>query len=163
MKVLLLADTHVPSRASRVPAEVWRALEDCEAVVHAGDYEDARVASELESACAVFHGVRGNMDLRTLPELPEQLVVRLAGIRVGIIHGHQWGRPRPSRVAQAFAGEADVVVFGHNHVPVVRKLGDMWVVNPGSPTCPRGPEGPSYAVMTIDGSGVEIEVRRVGE
>ena len=46
-RLLLLADTHVPKRARDLPAEVWRAVEEADLVVHAGDWVDVRLLDEL--------------------------------------------------------------------------------------------------------------------
>lgn len=163
MRILLLADTHVPGRARAVPAAVWDAVARADVVLHAGDFESAEVVTDFASASREFFGVRGNMDLGPLARMPDRRILDLAGIRVALVHGHQWGRPRPSRVAQEFASQADVVVFGHNHLPVVRQMGETWVVNPGSPTCPRGHEGPTYGVMTVDGSDIDISIVGIGD
>ncbi|MGH3691473.1 MAG: metallophosphoesterase family protein [Microbacterium sp.] len=58
-RMLLLADTHVPKRAKRLPDAVLRAIDDADVVVHAGDWVDAETLDLLESRARVLHGVFG--------------------------------------------------------------------------------------------------------
>jgi uncharacterized protein len=37
MKLLLIADTHVPKRARELPTEVWDEIAKADVVIHAGD------------------------------------------------------------------------------------------------------------------------------
>jgi hypothetical protein len=57
--------------------------------------------------------------------------------------------------------EAQVVVFGHSHRPLVRQVGDRWLVNPGSAFIPRGGSRGSVALLTLDADRVTVEVRGV--
>ena len=47
MRLLLLADTHVPKRARDLPARVWDQVERADAVIHAGDWVDVALFDEL--------------------------------------------------------------------------------------------------------------------
>ena len=37
MRLLLIADTHLPKRAKDLPPQVWDAVDDADVVIHAGD------------------------------------------------------------------------------------------------------------------------------
>ncbi|HEY5630092.1 MAG TPA: metallophosphoesterase family protein, partial [Candidatus Limnocylindrales bacterium] len=114
---------------------------------------------ELVSALAPTEGVAGNNDA---PELVERLglrrVVAIAGVRIGLTHGHLGpGRTSRDRAMGSFAGEAalDAIVFGHSHVPLVERQPDgQWVVNPGSPTDRRRQPRCTWALMTIEAGRV---------
>jgi len=162
LRILLLSDTHIPSRARTLPPGLWERFSSADLVLHAGDLESADILDEMESVARDFRAVRGNMDPPSLSSrLPELEILEVEDITLALVHGHQWGRPRPTRVAQEMAGRADVVVFGHNHIPAVRKLGGVLVVNPGSPTCPRGHLGPTCALLTVEGEKADVEVIEV--
>ena len=45
--------------------------------------------------------------------------------------------------------DQDIVVFGHTHVPLCEYYGDALLLNPGSPSRPRGGAKPSFAVLTL--------------
>ncbi len=48
-RMVLVADTHLPTRARELPAEVWGAVEDADVVVHAGDWVAESLLDEFES------------------------------------------------------------------------------------------------------------------
>src|SRR5205823_1977300 len=49
MRLLIIADTHVPKRARALPAEIWHAAESVDVVVHAGDWVEVSLLDELKS------------------------------------------------------------------------------------------------------------------
>ena len=49
-------------------------------------------------------------------------------------------------------------VFGHTHVPLCEYYGDALLINPGSPSRPRGGSKPCFAVLTLQkGATPEVE------
>ncbi|MBM4469286.1 hypothetical protein GS502_07470, partial [Rhodococcus hoagii] len=48
MRLLLLADTHVPARARSLPPSVWDEVDRADVVVHAGDWVDVGLLDQLE-------------------------------------------------------------------------------------------------------------------
>ena len=132
--VLVLADTHLrrdwPNR--RLPAAVHDLLDRADVVLHAGDVLQPEHLDELRRH-APLHVVRGNND-RELHDVPERLEVELAGVRVGMVHDSGPSRGRAARLHAMFP-TADVVVFGHSHVPwnAAGQDGQL-LFNPGSPT-----------------------------
>jgi putative phosphoesterase len=105
-----------------------------ELVLHTGDVTTRGVLAELEALGPPVRAVRGNVDEPALQaELPERLVLTWEGIRIGMIHDA--GRPagRHARLLERFP-ECEVVAYGHTHAAEVTRVGETWVVNPGSPT-----------------------------
>ena len=134
LHVLVLADTHLrrdwPNR--RLPARVHEMLGQADVVLHAGDVLQREHLDALARHAPV-HAVRGNND-RELDELPERLVLDLAGVRIGMVHDSGPRRGRPARLHGWFP-DAGVVVFGHSHTPVNEPgVDDQLLFNPGSPT-----------------------------
>lgn len=126
MKVGIVSDTHGLLRP-----ELFTALAGVEHVLHAGDLGPADLLAELE-AIAPVTAVWGNTDGWDLRHrVPEVARVELAGVRVVVVHGMQVGSPTPRKVVDA-SPDADLVVFGHSHRPVVERVGDVLAVNPGS-------------------------------
>src|SRR5699024_11593897 len=60
--LLLLADTHIPTKAKRLPEAVLEAVDAADIVVHAGDWMDLDTYELLQSRARVMHGVYGNND-----------------------------------------------------------------------------------------------------
>lgn len=122
MKITVLSDTHIPKKAKTLPPQVVTELENCDLIIHAGDWQTIHVYHELIKYGNV-KGVYGNVDSEELLELlPEKLVVELEGTRIGVVHGHgkRWTTER--RAMEAFADDqVDCIFFGHSHIPIQKR------------------------------------------
>ena len=134
-RLLLLADTHVPKRARALPDLVWRAVDDADVVIHAGDWVDVALLDELEARASSVIGVWGNNDGPDLrSRLPEVARVAVEGIRIAVVHETGPATGREARCDAAYP-DTDLLVFGHSHIPwdTVTTNG-LRLLNPGSPT-----------------------------
>jgi putative phosphoesterase len=109
-------------------------------------------ASVLEdlSAHAPVQAVHGNMDepaLRTT--LPEQRVVEVEDVRIGMVHIPGPSDGREQRLSARFPG-CHAVVYGHTHVPQMTRHGDVWILNPGSPTERRRASARAMLLLEVD-------------
>jgi len=162
VKVVVLSDTHSPRRWKGLPAAVAEHLEGADAILHAGDVCTADVL-ELLSAWAPVHAVMGNNDL---PEVaawgaPETLEVDLAGLHVAMIHDSGQASGRARRMRQRFPA-ADLVVFGHSHIPMDVIEDGLRIFNPGSPTDRRRQPHGTLGVLDIrDGELVAADLHAV--
>jgi putative phosphoesterase len=130
-----------------------RELERADLIVHAGDFVAASVLSELRAVGAV-EAVYGNMDEPALREsLPKERVVEVEGLRIGVVHIPGPAAGREARLVARFPGCA-AVVYGHTHVPQVERFGDVWILNPGSPTERR--RAPVHSMLVLDVTGDQI-------
>lgn len=135
MRLLLLADTHLPRRARALPEQVWAQVEQADLVVHAGDWTCVELLEQLRQRARQLLGCWGNNDgpeLRT--RLPEVGRVELDGLRLAVTHetGASTGRERRAERAHP---DVDVLVFGHSHIPWDSTApGGLRLLNPGSPT-----------------------------
>ena len=155
MRVLVLSDTHLrPGVHKRLPDEVYAELEQADAVLHAGDIVTADLLHEL-SGFAPVHAVLGNNDLDpALSHLPERAVVELDGVRVGMVHDSGPSAGREGRMRRLFP-DAEVVVFGHSHIPWDRSgIDGQLLFNPGSATERRAQPEHTYGVLELDGGRV---------
>jgi putative phosphoesterase len=159
--LLLLADTHVPKRARRLPDAVWLAVERADLVVHAGDWVEAALLDELEQRSRSLLGVWGNNDGPELRRrLPEVATATVDGVRLAVTHETGTAAGRGQRADAAFP-DTDVLVFGHSHIPwdAVTPAG-MRMLNPGSPTDRR--RQPVCSMMTaVADSGILRDVALV--
>lgn len=154
MLALVLADTHMrPERARTLPDEVWAAAERADVVLHAGDVLTRHLLDDL-AALTPTHAVLGNNDASLRGELPEVLELELAGVAVAMVHDAGPRRGRPARLRRRFP-EADVVVFGHSHLPE-DDLGvdGQRLFNPGSPTERRRAPHRTYGLLELAGGRV---------
>lgn len=163
VRLLLLADTHVPKRARDLPTAVWRAVDDADAVLHAGDWIDLATLDRLEERAARLVGVWGNNDGPELRErLPEVARETLGGVRFGMVHETGAAAGREARMDRAFPG-LDVLVFGHSHIPWDSTTpAGMRLLNPGSPTDRRRQPYCTYlTAVADDGLLTDVELVRL--
>jgi hypothetical protein len=152
--VLLLSDTHLPVRAKTLQEQVWQMVDEADLVIHAGDWVDVALLDALEQRARRLVGVAGNNDGPELwRRLGEVARVEVEGVRLAVVHetGSAAGRERrcDARFGPASEQPADVLVFGHSHIPwdSVCPSG-LRLLNPGSPTDRR--RQPVGTVMTVE-------------
>ncbi|HEX2316082.1 MAG TPA: metallophosphoesterase family protein [Thermomonospora sp.] len=159
MKVTVLADTHAPRRWKACPPEVARHLRGADLILHAGDVCTAGVLDEL-AGYAPVRVVLGNNDGPDVAAwgAPETLELDLAGLRVAMIHDSGAAQGRAARMRRRFPA-ADLVVFGHSHIPMDDAGGAVRIFNPGSPTDRRRqPHGTVGLLEIRDGALVRAEI-----
>jgi putative phosphoesterase len=128
-----------------------RCLELCrgaDLLLHCGDVVSLAFWDELRALGPPLEGVHGNMDdaaLQTL--LPEHAFVDVEDVRIGMVHVPGPSAGREARLAAAFPG-CGAVIYGHTHVPQVERHGEMWILNPGSPTERR--RAPIRAMLLLE-------------
>jgi putative phosphoesterase len=171
MRIGLVADTHVPTSIPRLPEELLAQLEGVDAILHAGDLVRHTVVETLREI-APTTAVAGNMDPPEVARrLPDRVTLDFAGRSIGLKHGHQphalqdryiglgYDAPEMELFYRAMATQlpdAEVVVFGHFHAPVVRRWNDRLFVNPGAVAPSHGRA--TFAVLEL---GTEIDARIV--
>ena len=162
--LLLLADTHLPTRAKDLPAEVWSAVDAADLVVHAGDWVDVALLDRLEGRARSLLACWGNNDGPELrARLPETARATVGGVRVAVTHetGGKDGRERRADLAHP---DTDLLVFGHSHIPWdTTTPGGLRLLNPGSPTDRR--RQPRVTWMTCrlaDGQVTDVRLESVG-
>jgi uncharacterized protein len=123
-------------------------------VLHAGDLVAFSVLTELSEVSPV-EAVVGNMDDEALrATLPGRTIVEVEGVRIGMVHDGGPRVGREERLRALFPGCA-AVVYGHTHVPQLELHGDVWILNPGSPTERRAAPSHSMAVLRVTGGALE--------
>jgi putative phosphoesterase len=146
----LLSDTH-----GLVGPECLNALSGVAAIVHAGDVGGSAVLEALGSLAPVY-AVSGNIDPSGAPGLVDRLELTFGGMSLHVSHGHELGSPTPPRLVERY--DADVIVFGHTHRPLVTRIGRQLVVNPGAAGPARFHLVPSVARLIIENGEVTAEL-----
>jgi putative phosphoesterase len=181
----VLADTHIPHRLATLPTQVPKVFAEAgvSLILHAGDVDEPGALDPLAGIAPTI-AVRGNLHLasrsRSSPHLPYAVVLDVLGQRIVLTHGH--GRPHqwlwdkrrgfircaPSaETRDAFNAEllrrnqrrfptADVLIFGHSHRRLLRRVGRTLFLNPGA-IAHAPDESPSVAILTITPGGASVE------
>jgi uncharacterized protein len=123
MKLGIVSDTH-----GLVRPALFGAFDGMDEILHAGDVGDEEVIAILETLAPV-RAVRGNVDG---PNLPETLEFEILGRKFAMAHGHLFAaKNRHRTLARAFPN-ANFILYGHTHVPVLEVVAGITVINPGS-------------------------------
>ncbi len=167
MRLLLISDTHLPSRARDMPAEVWAAVEVADVVFHAGDWIEVELLDRLSDRARQLIACWGNNDGDELrARLPERADIVLDGLHFTVTHETGAAAGRDNRMARTYP-DTDVLVFGHSHIPwdtTVDKPGGgtLRLLNPGSPTDRRRQPHCTYMTAEIsDGALGPVELHKL--
>lgn len=149
-EVVVLADTHIrPGGGRRLPDAVYAALEQADLVLHAGDLVCRELLDELGGFAPTL-AVLGNNDVALLGAVPEERLLTVEGLRIGMIHDSGARKGREGRMRRRFP-TAEVVVFGHSHIPIdAPGLDGQRLFNPGSPTERRRQPVHTYGRLVVD-------------
>ena len=162
MRVVVVADTHVPDHAPALPAPLVAALARADVILHAGDVTDAAVLEEM-AGYAPVHAALGNNDRIAVRRwgARESQIVEADGVRIGLVHdaGPRLGRGR--RMRRLFP-QADLVVFGHSHIPLDVVEDGLRLFNPGSPTWKRRQPAPTYGILDVEDGRVHARIVPLG-
>ncbi|WET42017.1 phosphodiesterase [Citrobacter enshiensis] len=111
-------------------------------------YAPAQVADLLNAQAGRIIAVRGNCDsevdqmLLHFPMTAPWQQILMENQRLFLTHGHLFG---PENLPALNAG--DVLVYGHTHLPVAEKRGEVYHFNPGSVSIPKGGFKASYGIL----------------
>ena len=152
VRIGVISDTHGLLRS-----EVFHHFAGVDRILHAGDIGSLEILTELEAVAPVT-AVTGNTDgFELRARLPEVAELECAGCILVVVHGDQFGSPAPP-VLRATYPDADIIVYGHTHRPMVDRAEGRLVVNPGAAGPRRFDLQPSVGILTLSAAGVEIEI-----
>lgn len=150
MRALIISDTHRMNGNYLDLVEKWAPLD---LVIHCGDVEGSEYIISEAVDCPV-EIVQGNNDF--FSNLPRERQLEIGRYQVLVTHGHQYyvTTGHEFLAKEASARRMDIVMYGHTHRPVIEKVKDVLVINPGSLTYPRqANRKASYIIMEMDESG----------
>ena len=150
MRILVVSDTH---RNNANYLKVIERTGPLDMVIHCGDVEGSELVISEAVGCPV-EIVQGNNDF--FSELPKEKEFMVGQYKVWLTHGHNYYIAMNSEMIKREARdrEADIVICGHTHKPVVDIGSDLTLINPGSISYPRQENRkPSYVIMEIDNAG----------
>ena len=146
MIIGVLADTHGKTESICRHLKQWK----LDYLLFAGDYynDGQKIARALKIKCLA---VKGNCDSPTGTGTSEE-IVEILDKKIYLVHGHQFGVKQSINRLYYRAQEmgADVVIYGHTHTPHLEYTGELWMINPGSPSRPRLNSKGSYVLIEMD-------------
>ncbi|MCT4585503.1 MAG: metallophosphoesterase [Peptostreptococcaceae bacterium] len=154
MKIGVLGDSHRNKKAIDMTIKKLKS-EDVDLILHTGDnFRDSIYINEAYNLDII--AVKGNCDFENVEE---DLVFDIKGKKIFLTHGHKYlvkyGVKELFEKAKYL--NCDIVVFGHSHIPHLEKVEDIYILNPGSVSLPRGGSQKSFAIIEILDSKINIE------
>lgn len=168
MKVVVVSDTHGSAVAWR---DIVKIAGDDKLFLHLGDvlyhgprnpipegYDPKTLAEELKNFRIDF--VRGNCDADVdimvlgLPEMPKVAKHTFGNWKVFMVHGEDLD----DEIGFAKKHDADILLRGHTHIPKIEKNSGVIVVNPGSPSIPKGGFPPTFSIFEFEEDSLTIRI-----
>ncbi len=106
--------------------------------------------------------VLSDENLRFLKTLKNREKIKIGNTNIAVIHGSPWDDEYvyENRLSKNFLDEvnAEVLVYGHTHVPCFKKFDKGIIINPGSVGQPRdGNPKACFCILDLDKKTVEIK------
>jgi uncharacterized protein len=160
MLIAVISDTHLPRGARWLPEACVERIAAADLLLHAGDFLTVDVLRELESIGPPLLGVHGNVDSPELCRLlPAERVVEADGARIAMVHDAGPRAGRLGRLRARFGERADLVVFGHSHMPLHEQAPDGFqILNPGSPTERRRAPAHTMGLIRVNSGLARCEI-----
>jgi putative phosphoesterase len=147
MRIGIIADTHGLLRPEAVEA-----LRGVDAIVHAGDIGGAHVLDSLRELAPLTY-VEGNNDDGDGTDIVR---VTIGGLRILLTHILPRPRKPDQRVIDSLrAKPADIVIFGHSHLPHNEIIDGIRYFNPAS-AGPRRFDYPVSIGIIEDGDAMHV-------
>ncbi len=135
MLIYVLSDTHGDCDPF---FQKYKKLLAPDAIIHLGDYVEDALIIQNHTGVEVFY-VKGNGDY-LFEGVPQKRVLTIDGHRILLVHGHneKVSRGLETLYFKALEENVELALFGHTHVPLDIESGGVRLMNPGSPSRPRG-------------------------
>jgi putative phosphoesterase len=161
--VAIVSDTHVPSRASRIPTWVRQEMAAADHVVHAGDFDSKRAIETVERHAEHLTAVRGNVDPGRL-DFPTVDTLTVEGVEFVVTHGDGSMHDYRERVIRTVRREANdpasaVGVSGHTHEVHDEVVGEIHLLNPGSATAASPAPAETMLVADVERGDLDVTHR----
>ncbi|HSQ90476.1 metallophosphoesterase, partial [Romboutsia sp.] len=151
MKVGVVSDTHMMKQFidNTIPY-----LKECDLIIHAGDnFSDSKYIHNVTNVGVM--AVRGNCDF---DDVEDELVFEVENKTIFLCHGDRYGVKYGIDRLETKAKEinANIVVFGHTHIPLCIEKDGVLYLNPGSVSLPRQVTYKSFVTLDIEDEKIQI-------
>ena len=141
LKLLVISDSH--GNYSRIDS-IIKKESPLDYIIHCGDGVTDLFHVSIPDSVRIIK-VRGNVDRFRVNSIGDSELEKVGGKTCLVVHGDKFGVNRDLDIIYKAAREAnaDIVFFGHTHVPLFRK-GSPVLFNPG--TVSKG----AYGIVTLN-------------
>ncbi|MDD3253438.1 MAG: phosphodiesterase [Lachnospiraceae bacterium] len=112
------------------------------------EYAPKEVIAMLNEYKHEIYTVRGNCEAEVdqmvleFPVMADYAVLVLNGLTFFATHGHVFNQDNMPPIRKG-----DILVHGHTHLLKAEKVGDNYILNPGSTSIPKGGNPATYAIL----------------
>ncbi|AAO36339.1 phosphodiesterase [Clostridium tetani] len=124
------------------------------------EYNPKKVAEILNKYKNKIIAVRGNCDsevdqmVLNYPIMSDYSIILYNNRRLFLTHGHIYNKNNLPTISNG-----DVFIYGHTHVPLAKRINNIFIINPGSITFPKENtphcygilENNTFIIKTLDG------------
>lgn len=156
MRIGIVSDTH---QMTRNIDKIIENLKTCDLIIHAGDnFIDSKYIYSMTDVGIM--AVKGNCDFC---EAEDEILFEIEGKNIFLCHGDKYDVKYDiiSLKQKAKEVKADIVIFGHTHVPFHKEIDGIVFLNPGSLSFPREVSYKSFAIMNILENDINVEFMRI--
>lgn len=169
MKYLICSDIHGSSDSASLLIQKFKS-EKCDYILCLGDVlyhgprndlpqsyqpkEVIRILNEYKDSILCIKGnCEAEVDQMVLDfKIHDSFDGKINGIEAHLEHGHH---------LDAYTGDAQIILYGHTHIPVCQTKGNQCFINPGSITIPKAGSKRGYAIWderSITGYTIDDEI-----
>ena len=152
MKIGVISDTHMMKKYmdKTIPY-----LKNCDLIIHAGDnFSDSKYLHSMTNVGVM--AVKGNCDF---DNVEEELVFEVEDQNILLCHGDRYGVKYglDEIEKKAKSVDANIVIFGHTHIPLCIEQDNILYINPGSASLPRQVTYRSFVILDIENDNIKVE------
>lgn len=156
MRIVVMSDSHGNYYA--VEDIIERNLGRADMFIHLGDGERETDTVRLKYPHLDIRNVCGNCDYASM--LPDKMIVDTGGARIFCTHGHRYFVKSGTELIRSLARDnsCNIILFGHTHERYQSYEDGIYIMNPGSCSCPRDFKDPSYGYIDITDKGIMTNI-----
>lgn len=142
--------------------KIIRANPEADMFIHLGDGESEIAQMRLKYPDIDLRAVRGNCDFGR--EFPDFQIIDCGRAKIFCTHGHRYSVKCGTELLRSIARDngCNAAFFGHTHERYIAREDGIEILNPGSCSCPRDGNKPSYAFVDVVEAGIFLNIIDVG-
>lgn len=157
MRIIVISDSHGNYKTVET---VFLRNHDADKFIHLGDGEHELndfLISHPEYTERVVH-VAGNCDFGSLS--PAFEIIEAEKHKILATHGHRCNVKSGLETIKnlALVNGCDIILFGHSHCRYNKYEDGFYILNPGSSSCPRDGNRPSFGHIDISDAGIAVNI-----
>jgi len=155
MLIGVVSDTHLKRPDNRFFQLTEAYFKNCDFILHAGDIVDIDIFFGVNKK---IYAVKGNMDIGV--DLPIKRIIEVEMVKIGLIHGYGPPSGIQKRVLSEFE-DVDCIVFGHTHYPLIERVNNILLFNPGSAFDGRYGFSSSIGYIEVNGRNMKTALKEL--